>query len=796
MKAPSLLSLVSLSVVASFVSSTSGVAYAADVEVAPRGTTPGLSVTVARDGKSVAFARAGGKPVEVQVTGRAVAGKKPEVVALSVGEGQKIVHVRVTTEEGPWEALLSPTSDEPLFAGRTGYARGTFGEREGSRVDVTPKGDGTVSVVVSDIREDTRICGEESTPLRPRALDPRTLTLRGATVQRLSVAARANARRVSATRVSEPRAPIASLLSLAGESGGQGLAKNLVDGRRDTAWTEDRPGIGQGEFVTFRTPTELGIKRLTVDLMPQGAPEDFAPPKLLYLVTPGEVRAVEIPEDVAFAEGGSVEIGLGAPLRGECVSVVLGEAYARGVSSPRVGFSGLSAYAALEDVPLASIVKDLGVNGEPGEAALAFLKRAGDKGLAAVAEAYPSSTPMGRARAVDVATAAPSCDAAGRVLLLGVVDSDKEASRKARDRIERCGRGAAKSLATGLVSDDPKLRAVSAELFGLVAPREALAPLVAALGRGDKVERSSVRAAVARASRNAPQATLDAFLVDAATREKVEAIRAFGARLGELEHAEAALSSLARSDEMKVRYVLVEPARALSLAHPERPAPLASFLDDRDAYVRARAAEAAAGVPSLGPKLSAKLTDPEPRVREAALVSLSSMGGAPEAEAIRVFETDEWTFVRVAAAKALGASRAPTQASVVSLEKALEGGPLLVRQAALSALSARRATSSAGAMAKLARDADSPLELRVAATRALGAVCASSEVDYLTRAAVRALAPIDEADLRVGVAAIDALGRIHPRDLSERLAKLREKTVRLPLKSAADRAVAETDVCR
>jgi HEAT repeat protein len=71
---------------------------------------------------------------------------------------------------------------------------------------------------------------------------------------------------------------------------------------------------------------------------------------------------------------------------------------------------------------------------------------------------------------------------------------------------------AAKALATGLASDDPKLRAVSAELFGLVAPREALSPLVAALGRGDKVERSAVRAAAARASRNAPPATLDAFL--------------------------------------------------------------------------------------------------------------------------------------------------------------------------------------------------------------------------------------------------------------------------------------------
>ena len=85
MKVPSRISLVSLSFVASFVSSLCGVAHAADVEVAPRGTTPGLAVTVARDGKTVAFTRAGAKPVEIQVTGRPVAGKKPEVVALSVG---------------------------------------------------------------------------------------------------------------------------------------------------------------------------------------------------------------------------------------------------------------------------------------------------------------------------------------------------------------------------------------------------------------------------------------------------------------------------------------------------------------------------------------------------------------------------------------------------------------------------------------------------------------------------------------------------------------------------------------
>lgn len=775
----------------------SPLARAADLDVPAQGGLPGLSVSVARDGKSLKVGTSG-RAVDVAIEPPLKAGAKPELRTVSVGQGRAIAHVIVPTQDGLWEALLAPSLDAPLFAGRTGFVRGPEGEREGTRVEIVRRADGTSSVLVSEIREDSRICGEDATSIRPRGLDPKTLTLRGATVQRLSAEAREKAKKLVAESPPSPRVPpVAKLLSLGGESSAQGLAKNLLDERADTAWTEDRPGVGQGEFVTLRSSRDLPIARIVLTVTPTGAPSDFAPPHTLYLVTPGETRELVVSEEAAWKAGGELEFRFAVPLRTECLSLVLGDAFAEGVAAPRVGVAGISAYAALEAKPLDAIARDLGSGGESADAATAFLKRAGEPGLTAIANVYDALDGSGRARAIDVATSAPSCDAAGRVLLVGVIDSDREASRKARDRIERCGKGAARALITGLSATNPKLRAVSAELLGLVAPREGLEPLVGALGHGDRIERSAVRAATAKAARNAPPATLDGWLSSPDTAPKrIEILRAFSSRLAELPHAEEALVGAAGSTEMATRYVLVDAARAFALARPDRPGPLLGLLDDSDGYVRAHAAEASAGIGALTPKLVVRLSDPEPRVREAALTALASSGAAPPLETASTLTHDEWTFVRVAAASALGSTRAVSPTIEKALEAALSDSATLVKQASLGALGVRRATGAAGAISAVAKDPAASVDLRVTATRTLGAVCAVAEVEFLTRAANRALSPIDEADLRLGVAAIDALGRIHPDDLGARLTKLRDKSVRPPLRHAADRAMVEPSACR
>jgi uncharacterized small protein (DUF1192 family) len=75
-------------------------------------------------------------------------------------------------------------------------------------------------------------------------------------------------------------------------------------------------------------------------------------------------------------------------------------------------------------------------------------------------------------------------------------------------------------------------------------------------------------------------------------------------------------------------------------------------------------------------------------------------------------------------------------------------------------------------------------------------MCVAGAADRLTKLALLSRAPVDEADERIGTAAIDALSLLHPPDLEKRLAPLRAKDVRLPVRKAAERALAEPGACR
>ena len=111
---------------------------------------------------------------------------------VPIGGGKQVVHVRVpaTDVDGvAWEAVLAPGRGAPLFAGVTGFVQGDPGERTGKGLKIVP-GSGASFVVVGDVREDLRICGQDATLFDPEALYPSTLTFHPATVQRLPDAAR------------------------------------------------------------------------------------------------------------------------------------------------------------------------------------------------------------------------------------------------------------------------------------------------------------------------------------------------------------------------------------------------------------------------------------------------------------------------------------------------------------------------------------------------------------------------------------------------------------------------------
>jgi HEAT repeat protein len=157
--------------------------------------------------------------------------------------------------------------------------------------------------------------------------------------------------------------------------------------------------------------------------------------------------------------------------------------------------------------------------------------------------------------------------------------------------------------------------------------------------------------------------------------------------------------------------------------------------------------------------------------------------------------TDPWTFVRVAAAETLGTM--PNDAAAHrALASAIADPSPKVRAASIDALGKLHATKYTEKIRERLDDGKEDVEVRALSARTLGVMCAKDATDRLTKLALIARSPVDEADERLGTAAIDALAAIHPADLAKRLAPLRAKGVRLPLRRAAERAIAEPGTCR
>ncbi|HTB76539.1 MAG TPA: hypothetical protein VK762_25005, partial [Polyangiaceae bacterium] len=188
------------------------------------------------------------------------------VEGVPIGQGKRVVHVRVPLrdsegEDAPaWEAILAGGRKDPIFAGMTGPSSGDPGERLGKAVQVVPNG-ATSFVLVGDTREELRICGQSVTLLDPLALYPASLELRPATVQRLSAEQRDGADAIVATAKAAPDAPLAQLLIARGSSVPGSRGVELTDGDPQTVWREQRPGIGQGEFVVMAAPKGVPITR-------------------------------------------------------------------------------------------------------------------------------------------------------------------------------------------------------------------------------------------------------------------------------------------------------------------------------------------------------------------------------------------------------------------------------------------------------------------------------------------------------------------------------------------------------
>lgn len=700
----------------------------------------------------------GGKPIPIPIP-VSPGPRKSEQHTIPIGDGKRVVHVRVSAQSQTWEAIVSGGANDPIFAGLTGYTTGEEGERTGQIVQITDRDESTKFVLVGEVREDTRICGQAMTPLTVRALDPKTMTLRGASVHRIEKKERDAATPIPAAP-STAKPPLARLLA---------SPTALTDGKPETAWSEQKSGDGHGEFVSMRAPIETPLHSLLVTTATSGVV-----PRTFFVATDTKLFRVAVPEDKG---GATFEVPFPEPVKTSCVSVVLDEAYEH-EGPPVVSLAEVAARTKfdLDGASLDDVVKELG--GARADEAAAVLRRGGDAALAAVVAAWPKLDAKARAFAVDVASSAGTCNGPAMELLThALTDKEREVQKRASGRIERCGKNAIASLSDAVRSNDEPRRAASAMLLASISGSAAWDPIAEQIGKGAPATRHAMRAALAKAT--APREKLVLLLqrADLTPDMKLDALRALGPRLTEVKpEAEAAIAQvLAGTPDFRTRYLVLEPLAQLG----DRTRLEGYARSDPEWPVRARAVELSAGDTSL----RSLLADPEPRVREAAL--RARVGTA--VYGLR----DEWSFVRVSAAEAMGASKENPKA----LAAALNDPSPKVRAAVVTALGASGARGEARAIRERLDDLKEDVEVRALAARTLGQLCVQDAADRLTKLAVLALHPVDEADERIGTAALDALAMLHPSDLERRLAPLRAKGSRTLLKRAADLAVTSPGTC-
>jgi hypothetical protein len=256
---------------------------------------------------------------------------------------------------------------------------------------------------------------------------------------------------------------------------------------------------------------------------------------------------------------------------------------------------------------------------------------------------------------------------------------------------------------------------------------------------------------------------------------RIALLRAVGPELAHVEGGTEAFARLAvPSAPFSTRYLLQAPAAELARGGDARAVAFleTSLTRDADPHVRTHAAEVSVRVPQIVAALTKAVDDPEVRVREAAINALAeAQDAAIVGPVARRLASDDWTFVRSAAAHTLGA-QAPAPAIDAALAAALADVAPDVRGRAATSLGDHHATQHAGAVRSLAAKDGEVLDVRAHAVAALGALCDTASLDLLTKLAQRAPMPFDDIGRALGPPAIEALGAIHPPDLETRLAPL------------------------
>jgi hypothetical protein len=697
-------------------------------------------------------------------------------VTLTGGTAVGVLHVYGAGNREAAALLVRGSSGEPRIAW-TGALdlRGDPGERSASALDVRTVADQS-EIVVGDVDERVRICGQPRTLLHPRALDPSSLQLKALRSSPLApslpgqptptdLAAKAEAPGLAGPPLLPALRTVAS--SGADAASSAGAATSLTDGSAATYWSSS----GSGEFTTLHVDSAgYPITALALTLLPASLPAGASvmPPRSLLLVGDSGARIhVQLPD--APSAGARYYVVPQQPLPWSCLSIVLdaGGADTAKSNKPTV-LAEVEAYTELDAGGGADrLIRDLVAGGSRGSRAASLLARLPEVG-GKLRAAWPQLSATARRQAVRAVAASAEKQASSRELLATAFD-DREAE-------------VSKAAFEALIAAGPQARALLLPMVARVdasgdgaalglarhAPREATPAILGAL-RGEGLQRRALHEALSLAVQAGGDEVVSSIRAWAAGADAEPASRAVVALvLSRLDHPEGArvlAAELAGAEAPKAsafedRWRWVAAARAL----PASPA-LDVWLSDlarREEHwmLRASALEALAerhATERLQVALDALDHDDYPRVRVAAAQAL-----AKDPSALGPLTThagrDSWPMVRAAALEALADQNGSRQA----LELGLDDRTHQVRAAAVRSLERAGSRASWPAVAKRLEDKDEWSEVKTEVVHFARTFCIQEAAGPLLGLLRKGMSPdagTEDADLAlVAFEAVSQLG--------------------------------------
>jgi HEAT repeat protein len=717
---------------------------------------------------------------------------------VGIGDGHRAIVLTVSDAHGAhsWSAVVAAAlgAGEPklIFSGFTGFTAGEDGMRRGQRVEISgPDENGARRIVIGDIQEELSLCGRPAL-LAPQLLASSDLKLHPAKVQRLSAEEREHARQVTAVRAlaNEPKATGVGVLRAVAATSAIGSPSALTDGDPETTWAENRGGSGRGEFVLLNAPPEVPITGLDLLVRPPLAKlEHGVAPREFWLAGNHDLVRVTLPEDAWKFPGAHYSVRLDPPIQGDCLALVTESAFDENAAA-RVTFAELTARTEFDAASVPALVAALAGGGERAKAAEAVLRGVGQPGFEAVAQAFDTLDEGGRRLALDLLDQAP-CETSLPPYLSAFSGSSPAHAIHARDHIRRCGKLAAPFLANAAKHAQGSLQLNLLGELLLADAAECVDVIVGLLDVDSRWRRASLRIALARAStvREArPRVLAVLENPEAKARVLVEVLRALGGRIAEFQPTAGAVLTrlLAPEASFSSRFLLLEPSAELAGSDPAVAAALARALAaDSDRHLRAQALTVLKNPSAFASQISLAMSDPDLRVREAAVRKGAGLPSAWPALTARL-TSDPWPLVRMAAADALAAANGATS-TVAALTRAIEDPSPHVRAHVVMALGAHHAVAQLEKIRERLSDEDEYPMVRAAAAQALAALCDAASTDRLSRYAGRLADPMAEpGEHLLGAAALLALGELAPPDLEARLKPLRAKGAPAQVRQAAD----------